>query len=412
MRICIVSTMFPKYKGDYYGSFVYDDARSLLKKGFEVHVVTQHNPNIPYEEVMEGIHIHRFRWLEPKEFKALIYFKGLKDNFRLLTYTISLFFSLIKTCRRYDVDIIHAHHAIPTGLFGVIVSKLLRKPSFITTHGMDITTHGVDEGPLKNVSNFEDHFFFKHLLSYSLKNCYRVLPVSNDLEKRILSLGAEKEKVTVLRNAVDTDRFTPEKDNKIRNKYKFKSDDIVILFVGHLEAFKGLFELIYAFNNVKKEKENVKLIIIGDGSQKIRSKKEINELGLEESVIFAGKIPPSEIHEFYQTSDIFVLPSHTDAGGPPVVFIEAMACGLPVIGTDVGGIPEGIDDGVNGFIVPPESVEELTKKLEILVTDESLRKEFGSNSLKKIHENSMTLDKKAERLVSIYGDEMNLNSHN
>lgn len=398
--------MFPKFLGDYYGSFVFDDAKSLVKKGVEVHVVTQHNPNIPYEEIMEGIHVHRFKWLEPKEFKALIYFKGLKDNFRLFTYVISLFFSLIKICRRYDVDIIHAHHAIPTGLFGVIVSKIFRKPSFITTHGMDITTHGIDEGPLKNVSNFEDHFFFKHLLSYSLSNCTRVLPVSNNLEKKILSLGAKQDKITVLRNAVDSDRFTPEKTNSIRNKYNLESGDIVILFVGHLESFKGLFELIHAFHSLKKENKKVKLIIIGDGSQKIKSQHYIAKLRLEKSVFYAGKIPPNDIHEYYQNSDIFVLPSQTDAGGPPVVFIEAMACGLPVIGTNIGGIPEGIDDGINGFLVPPKDVKILTRKLEILVNDGNLRKEFGRNSLKKISENYMTLEKKGEKLINLYNKEI------
>ncbi len=137
-------------------------------------------------------------------------------------------------------------------------------------------------------------------------------------------------------------------------------------------------------------------MIVGTGPKENDSKNKFNGLGLEKSVIFAGKIPPSDIHEYYQSADIFVLPSHTDAGGPPVVFIEAMACGLPVIGTDVGGIPEGIENGVNGFIVPPKNVEELTKKLDILLKDENLRKEFGNNSLKKIRENSMTLEKKTK----------------
>ncbi len=92
MKICIVPTMFPKYKGDYYGSFVFDDAKELVKNGFEVHVVTQHNPGIPFQEVMDGIYVHRFKWLEPKEFKALVHFKGLKDNLGLITYIISFIF--------------------------------------------------------------------------------------------------------------------------------------------------------------------------------------------------------------------------------------------------------------------------------------------------------------------------------
>ena len=203
LKICIVTTMFPKYIGDSYGPFVFEEAKCLSKMGVEVHVITQHNPGIPYKEIMGGINVHRFRWLEPKEFKALIYFKGLKDNFRLITYLISLFFSLFVICRRYDIDIIHAHHAMPTGLISVIVAKIIRTPILITTHGMDITTHGIDKGPLKNVKNFEEHIFFKHLLSFSLKNSNRVIAVSNDLKKRVNSLGVKNSKITILRNAVD-----------------------------------------------------------------------------------------------------------------------------------------------------------------------------------------------------------------
>ncbi len=157
---------------------------SIVEKGNKVYVITQHNPGIPYKETMEGVIVHRFKWLEPKEFKALIHFKGLIDNFRLLTYLISLFFSLLIICRKYEVDIIHAHHAVPTGLVGVIVAKIIKIPIFITTHGMDITTHGVDSGPLENVKNFDEHIIFKHLLSFSLKNCSGVMAVSNDLKKR------------------------------------------------------------------------------------------------------------------------------------------------------------------------------------------------------------------------------------
>ncbi len=205
---------------------------------------------------------------------------------------------------------------------------------------------------------------------------------------------------------MDTNRFNPEKNEKIRYKYHMGNDEIVILYVGHLEEFKGLFELIYAFNNVIMDNIKAKLMLIGEGSQKEYSIGEVSRLGLEKSVIFVGKIPPSDIHEYYQSSDIFVLPSHTDAGGPPVVFIEAMACGLPVIGTDVGGIPEGIENGVNGFIVQPKNVDELTKKLDILLKDGNLRKEFGNNSLKRIEYNSMSLKRKTEKLIDLYENQL------
>lgn len=384
--------MFPKYKGDYYGSFVFEDAKELVKKGFEVHVVTQHNVGIPYEEIMEGVHIHRFKWSEPKEFKALLHFKGLADNLRLITYLISLFINLIRVARKYDVDILHAHSVIPTGFVSVIVSKIVGKPVFITAHGLDITS-------------FENRYFYEKLLSFSLRNCDKIIVVSEFLARAVSSLNI-RENIIILRNAVDTNRFKPSRNYDLRNKYEIKDEDVLILFVGYLDTFKGIFELLNAFFELKKLNNNAKLMIAGTGPKEEELNLTISELGLEDSVVLTGKIPPSNIHLYYQSADIFVLPSYTDAGGPPLVFIEAMACGLPVVGTGVGGIPEGIDEGVNGFIVPPKNVAELVKKLNVLVKDSDLREEFGNNSLKKIKANSMTLNKKVERLIQIYHDQI------
>jgi len=234
VRICIVPTMFPKYKGDYYGSFVFDDAKELVKNGFEVHVVTQHNPGIPYEEIMEGVNVHRFKWLEPKEFKALVHFKGFIDNLRLITYLFSLFFNLIWIVRKFDVDIIHTHSVIPTGLIGVIISKIIRKPVFITVHGMDVT-------------NFENNPIYERFISFSLKNCNKVIAVSEYLANIIISFGPNQDNIIILRNAVDQKRFRPYRNKKLCKQYKINDENIVILFVGYLDEFKGIFELVDAF---------------------------------------------------------------------------------------------------------------------------------------------------------------------
>lgn len=393
MKICFVPTMFPKYKGDYYGSFVFDDARMLVENGFEVHVVTQHNPGIPYQEIMDGIHVHRFKWLEPKEFKALVHFDGLTDYFRLLTYLISLFFNLLRIIRKYDIDIIHAHSVVPTGLIGTIVAKIVRKPIIITGHGMDIT-------------NFENSYFFKKLILFSLNNCNKTIAVSEDLAQKMKSLGIHQSNISVLRNGVDTTRFKPLKNKDLREKYKIKDKEILTLFVGYLDTFKGIFEMINTFNKIKKDNDAAKLMIVGTGPKKSELQNRVHDLGLEKSVIFTGNVEPENIQKYYQAADIFVLPSHVDSGGPPLVFMEAMACGLPVIGTNVGGIPEGIENGVNGFIVPPRNVDKLAKKLEILIKDENLRKEFGNNSLRKVNENSMTLEKKAGKLINLYRNQI------
>jgi N-acetyl-alpha-D-glucosaminyl L-malate synthase BshA len=393
VKICIVPTMFPKHKGDYYGSFVFDEAKMFVKKGFEVHVVTQHNLGIPYEEVMEGVHVHRFKWIEPDEFKALVHFKGFIDNLRLISYLISLLFYLIWIVRKYNIDIIHAHSVIPTGFIGVIVSKFVKKPVFITAHGMDIT-------------NFQNHPFYKRLITFSLVNSNKTIAVSEYIAKTMKSLGSNPENLIILRNTINTNRFKPLRNLNLRKSYNIEDKEILILFVGYLDVFKGIFELLEAFFELYENNKNLKLMMVGNGPKETNLKMKVHEKDLENSVIFTGRIPPVDIHSYYQAADIFVLPSYTDAGGPPIVVMEAMACGLPIIGTNVGGIPEGIEDGMNGFIIPPENIDELIKKLNILLKDESLRKKFGNYSLKKIHNNSMTSEKKTEKLINLYKDQI------
>lgn len=385
MKICLVPTMFPKYKGDYYGSFVFDEARMLVEKGIEVHIVTQHNHGIPYEEVMEGICVHRFKWLEPEEFKALVHFKGLMDYFRLITYLISLFFNLIVTIRKYDIDIIHAHSVVPTGFIAVIVAKIMKKPVFITVHGMDVT-------------NFEDSPFFKMLIKFSLNRCNKALAVSEDLARK-MRLLSNQNNIIVLRNAVDLNRFKPLKNENLRKHYKIKGENTLVLFVGYLDTFKGIFELVDAFYEVNKENKNAMLMMVGEGPKENELKKKVSNLGLERSVIFMGNLKPKEIHHYYQAADIFVLPSHTE--GLPLVIIEAMACGLPVVATNVGGIPELITEGFNGFLIPPKNKEKLIKTLTILINDKKLRKKISKKSVEKI-EYDFNINKKIIKLIELY----------
>jgi N-acetyl-alpha-D-glucosaminyl L-malate synthase BshA len=378
--------MFPKYKGDYYGSFVFDEAKMLVKKGFEVHVVTQHNPHIPYEEIMDGIHVHRFKWLEPKEFKALVHFNGLIDNFRLITYIISLFFNLMWIIKKYNVNVVHSHSVIPTGFIGVIVAKIMGKPVFITAHGMD-------------VNNFEEKTFFKLLIQFSLNNCNKAIAVSKNLALKMISFGVDEDNILILRNAIDTDRFKPINNQKIRKIYNINNNDILILFVGYLDTFKGIFELINAFDKIQQDNKNVKLMIVGTGPKKHELKDKITKMNLKNSIIFTGKLRPDEMHDYYQAADIFTLPSYTE--GLPLVVLEAMACGLPVVVSNVGGIPEVINEGENGFLISPKNEEILTKKLIILVKNTQLRNQFAKKSVK-IIENEFDINKKINRLINLY----------
>lgn len=402
LKICIVTTMFPKYLGDSYGPFVFEEAKFLAKKGVEVHVITQYNTGAEYEEIIEGIHVHRFKWLNPKEFKALIYFNGVIDNFRLFTYLISLFFNLMWITRKYKIDLYHAHHTIPTGFVSVIVAKILRIPVFITAHLMDITTHGADAGPLENIKDFESNFIFRNLIRFSLNSSTKIVAVSQDLSDKIELMGINKD-ITVLRNAVDISRFKPSKNYDLRRQNKIEDNEILILFIGHLEPFKGIFELLDAFHVLVREHKNIKLMVIGEGHQEKEVKDKVSEYNLDDRVIFKGKVSPETIQYFYQMADIFTLPSYTE--GLPLVVIESMACGLPVVVSAVGGIPEVVRDGENGFLVQPKNSNQLTQKLKILVEDSDLRKKYGSNALETV-DDEFNIEKKVDELKSMYLEEL------
>lgn len=382
MKICIVPSMFPKYNGDYYGPFVFNEAKNLSKKGHEVHVVTPHNEGALYEEIMEGVHVHRFKWLEPKPFKALVYFKGLKDYLRLVTYLISLFLNLIIVSKKFQINILHAHSTIPNGFIAAIVSKIMGIPLFITAHGMDIY-------------NYENYTLFRKIIQFSLNSSVNAIAVSEDLRDRMRILGVNKDKIIILRNAVDKNKFFPKKNNTFRKILNIESSDVVILFVGYLDIFKGIFETLDAFIDISKLYNNVKLIMISSGPKEYELKKIISDSNLEDRVIFAGEISPLDIPKYYQVSDIFVLPSHIK--GVPVVVIEAMACGLPVIVSNT----EIINNGVNGFLISHNNKDLLVKKLQILINNPHLRKKFSEESIKTIDE-EFNIEKKVDKLVNLY----------
>ena len=125
----------------------------------------------------------------------------------------------------------------------------------------------------------------------------------------------------------------------------------------------------------------------------------LTEMNIENEVIFTGRVEPQKIHKYYQAADIFVLPSYTE--GLPVSVLEAMACGLPIVATDVGGTPEIITDGFNGFLIPPMNEKELCKKLRVLIADKIYREGFRQKSIEMI-EDEFNFDKKLDKLIKLY----------
>lgn len=206
-------------------------------------------------------------------------------------------------------------------------------------------------------------------------------------------MGQELKKITnkttiVLGNGVNTEKFS---HNHQKNPNK------LILFVGSLKSVKGVKYLIEAFHLLNKDIKNVKLTILGDGDQKKYLEQKSGEL-LDQNIFFFGRASSEDIIKYMSMADLLVLPSLSE--GFPIVILEAFAAGLPVISTNVRGLPEIVEDGKNGFLVEPKNPQQLSKKILVLLKDENLRKKMSINNLKKVE--GYSWDSVVSKLIEIY----------
>src|SRR5208283_4745149 len=197
-----------------------------------------------------------------------------------------------------------------------------------------------------------------------------ITAVSPTVASELNEYGVASSKVTVMWNGVDERIFSP-----IRNKEKSEK---YVLYTGVLRARKGLFDLMKCAVLVKKIIPDIKFVICGAGPLLQKLKEQVRSVGLEEQIVFLGRVDRKKLIQIYQNATIHVIPSIYE--GLPTVLLEAMACGLPVIATEIGGNRDIISSNVNGMLVPPGSPEGMAKMITLLWADESLRKKLGSNA--------------------------------
>ena len=209
----------------------------------------------------------------------------------------------------------------------------------------------------------------------------RIVAVSRFIRDGMVSDGIPPEKITVIHNSVDSGEFRslPAGRERVRNELGIKTGDIVIGFVGAMAEGKGVFELLKAFQALASGDSRLKLLYVGKGTDMERLQKEASVLG--DRVIFAGH--RKDVAAMYAAMDIFVLPSTCrEAFG--TVLIEAMSMGKPVIGTRIGGIPEIIEHGKNGLMVPPGDHFAIAQAILRLAESQSLREELAFNAIRSV----------------------------
>jgi glycosyltransferase involved in cell wall biosynthesis len=252
------------------------------------------------------------------------------------TYPLFIFLSLLAhlwKIKKFNPDYILLSWAFPDAVAGTMLARLLKIPSVVKVHGSDINVHAEIEGRRKQIEG-------------AMRYAKGIIAVSQDLKNKILNMGFPENKVHLLYNGIDRSLFYPIDRQTARDSCGTAIDKKIILFIGNLKVSKGCNLLLEAFALLALENSSVELVYIGSGDQLGGMKKTVAEKGLEESVHFLGSISHGLLGNWINASDVLVLPSMNE--GVPNVVLEAQACGIPVVATKVGGIPEIVssDSGI------------------------------------------------------------------
>ncbi|MEM1510586.1 MAG: glycosyltransferase family 4 protein [Thermofilaceae archaeon] len=258
--------------------------------------------------------------------------------------------SCIKALSKVNIsfDLMHAHF-LENGFIGASLKEIYNKPFVLTAHGGDVY-----EKPFKDS-------WYNTLAKYILQEAEQVITVSWFNAKKLLSLGVSNNKLHVIPNGYDEKRFKPISMYIARKKLGLPFNKKILLSVGNLVSVKGHVYLIDAMRFISRERDDTILIIIGTGILRDVLEKRSKKYGLNDKIIFTGGRPHEEIPLWMNACDLFILPSLSE--GFPTVIPEAMACGKPVIASNVGGIPEVVSSSDVGILVPPKDAEALSQAI-------------------------------------------------
>jgi len=342
-RLRIVQTparFFPSIGG--VDKYVLNLSQELVNKGHSVKVVCANEPKSNLTEI-DGINVQRLNYI---------------GKIRNTNITLGLFFALLKE----NFDIIHTHFPTPWSAdISMIISFLKRKPLILTYHNDAVTA-----GKLKVLVEIYNRVFLKLLLKGSTK----ILITQPEYINRSKYLYKYKNKIEIIPNGIDTKIYFQKNINKIPNQIFFLS----ILDRHH--TYKGLDCLIKAIKIVRTKIPDIKLIVGGSGELVEEYKTLTKGLGLEKNVEFRGFIESNKLVDLYNQSELFVLPSTGIQEGFGIVLLEALACGTPVIATNIVGIAKEIKDNKCGIIIPCNDAKKLAQAIIRIIKNINLQKKM------------------------------------
>ena len=350
MKIAIVC--YPTFGGS--GVVATELGLELARRGHEIHFITYSqpvrlallNPNVYYHEV------------NVPEYPL----------FHFQPYELALSSKLVDMVKLYKIELLHVHYAIPHAYAGYMAKQMLKDeginiPMITTLHGTDITLVG-------------NHPFYKTAVTFSINKSDYVTSVSQSLKEDTLKLFNIKNDIQVIPNFIELDKSELEQNTPCKRSVMASENEKIITHISNFRKVKRIPDVIQIFYKIQ-QKIPAKLMMVGDGPEKEKAENLCRELGIPEKVIFFGN--SNEIDRILCLTDLFLLPSETESFG--LVALEAMACGVPVISSNSGGLPEVNFDGISGYLSNVGNTDEMAENALKILKDDATLKTFKENAL-------------------------------
>ena len=350
MKIAIVC--YPTFGGS--GVVATELGLELAKRGHEIHFITYSQP-VRLALLSPNVHYHEVHVPE-------------YPLFHYQPYELALSSKLVDMVKLFKIDVLHVHYAIPHAYAGYMAKQMLADegihiPMVTTLHGTDITLVG-------------NHPFYKPAVSFSINKSDVVTSVSQSLKDDTHRLFEIKKDIVVIPNFIELTKEKQVENISCHRSLMASEEEMIVTHISNFRKVKRIDDIVKIFYEIQKEVP-AKLMMVGDGPEKENAEYLCNQLGIQNKVIFFGN--SNEIDKILSFSDLFLLPSETESFG--LAALEAMACGVPVISSNSGGLPEVNKDGFSGYLSNVGDVAKMSHDAISLLKDTQKLKKFKINAL-------------------------------
>lgn len=353
MNIGIVC--YPTFGGS--GVVATELGKGLAQEGHKVHFITYSQPT-------------RLDFLNENLFYHEVEFHSY-PLFEYPPYELALASKMVSVVKNEKLDLLHVHYAIPHASAAYMAKQILKThginiPVVTTLHGTDITLVGKDAS-------------YEPVVTFSINQSDGVTAVSEDLRRETLQSFAIDREIEVIPNFIDLEKFKKQKKDHFK-KAICPAGEALIVHISNFRKVKRVGDVIRIFANIHKEIP-AKLLMIGDGPERTKAESLCREVGIFSDTRFLGKL--EAVEEVLSVADLFIMPSEKESFG--LAALEAMACEVPVISSNTGGVPELNINGVTGFLSPVGDIEDMTRNA-LFVLDKDNLPRFKENALKRAKE--------------------------